>query len=67
MSRYSLNGEVLMIEYDKTTPVCLMAAATVDIQAITLSVGPMLNGWHKGNRTASGTIIWETRRSWPLM
>jgi len=58
---YPLDAVVLMIGCDKTTPACLMAAATVDIPAIALSVGPMLNGWHKGNRTGSGTIIWEAR------
>ncbi|NQZ30207.1 MAG: dihydroxy-acid dehydratase family protein [Oceanospirillaceae bacterium] len=58
---YPIDGVVLMIGCDKTTPACLMAAATVDIPAIALSVGPMLNGWHKGNRTGSGTIIWEAR------
>ena len=59
---YPLDGVVLTIGCDKTTPACLMAAATVDIPAIALSVGPMLNGWHKGQRTGSGTIIWEARR-----
>jgi dihydroxy-acid dehydratase len=53
---------VLTIGCDKTTPACLMAAATVDIPAIALSVGPMLNGWHKGERTGSGTIIWKARQ-----
>src|SRR6202012_729664 len=45
---YPLDGVVLTIGCDKTTPACLMAAATVDLPAIALSVGPMLNGWHKG-------------------
>jgi dihydroxy-acid dehydratase len=45
---YPLDGVVLTIGCDKTTPACLMAAATVDIPAIALSVGPMLNGWHQG-------------------
>ena len=58
---YPLDGVVLTIGCDKTTPACLMAAATVDIPAIALSVGPMLNGWHKGERTGSGTIIWRAR------
>ena len=39
-----------------------MAAATVDIPAIALSVGPMLNGWHEGERTGSGTIVWKARQ-----
>jgi dihydroxy-acid dehydratase len=52
---------VLTIGCDKTTPACLMAAATVNIPAIALSVGPMLNGWHKGERTGSGTIVWKAR------
>ena len=58
---YPLDGVVLTIGCDKTTPACLMAAATVDIPAVALSVGPMLNGWHKGERTGSGTIIWKAR------
>src|SRR5256885_15472685 len=58
---YPLDGVVLTIGCDKTTPACLMAAATVDIPAIALSVGPMLNGWHKGERTGSGTIGWKAR------
>ena len=52
---------MLTIGCDKTTPACLMAAATVNIPAIALSVGPMLNGWHKGERTGSGTIVWKAR------
>lgn len=59
---YPLDGVVLTIGCDKTTPACLMAAATVDIPAIALSVGPMLNGWHKGERTGSGAIIWKARQ-----
>ena len=58
---YPLDAVVLTIGCDKTTPACLMAAATVDIPAIALSVGPMLNGWHKGERTGSGTIVWKGR------
>ena len=58
---YPLDGVVLTIGCDKTTPACLMAAATVNIPAIALSVGPMLNGWWKGKRTGSGTIVWESR------
>src|SRR3982751_6451279 len=58
---YPLDGVVLTIGCDKTTPACLMAAATVNIPAISLSVGPMLNGWHRGERTGSGTIVWKAR------
>ncbi len=58
---YPLDAVVLTIGCDKTTPALLMAAATVNIPAIALSVGPMLNGWHKGRRTGSGTIVWESR------
>ncbi|MBY8827973.1 IlvD/Edd family dehydratase [Hephaestia mangrovi] len=58
---YPLDGVVLTIGCDKTTPACLMAAATVNIPAIALSVGPMLNGWFKGERTGSGTIVWKAR------
>jgi dihydroxy-acid dehydratase len=58
---YPLDGVVLTIGCDKTTPACLMAAATVDIPAIALSVGPMLNGWFRGRRTGSGAIVWQAR------
>ncbi len=59
---YPLDGVVLMIGCDKTTPALLMAAATVNIPAIALSVGPMLNGWYKGERAGSGTVIWAARQ-----
>ncbi|MFY8095153.1 MAG: IlvD/Edd family dehydratase [Niveispirillum sp.] len=59
---YPLDGVVLTIGCDKTTPAMLMAAATVNIPAIALSVGPMLNGWYKGERTGSGTIVWKARQ-----
>ena len=59
---YPLDGVVLTTGCDKTTPACLMAAATVNLPAIALSVGPMLNGWHKGERTGSGTIVWKARQ-----
>ena len=58
---YPLDAVVLTIGCDKTTPACLMAAATVNIPSIALSVGPMLNGWYKGERTGSGTIVWKAR------
>ena len=58
---YPIDGVVLTTGCDKTTPAQLMAAATVDIPAIVLSGGPMLNGWHKGKRTGSGTIVWTAR------
>ena len=58
---YPLDGVVLTIGCDKTTPACLMAAATVNIPAIALSVGPMLNGWYEGARVGSGTIVWKAR------
>ena len=58
---YPLDGVVLTIGCDKTTPALLMAAATVNIPAIALSVGPMLNGWYRGERTGSGTIVWKAR------
>jgi len=58
---YPLDGVVLTIGCDKTTPALLMAAATVNLPAIALSVGPMLNGWHRGERTGSGTIAWKAR------
>ena len=59
---YPLDGVVLTIGCDKTTPATLMAAATVNLPAIALSVGPMLNGWFKGKRTGSGTIVWHARQ-----
>ncbi len=58
---YPIDGVVLNIGCDKTTPALLMAAATVNIPAIALSVGPMLNGWHRGNRAGSGTVVWKAR------
>ncbi|WP_219417947.1 IlvD/Edd family dehydratase [Pseudonocardia nigra] len=58
---YPLDGVVLTTGCDKTTPACLMAAATVNIPAIVLSGGPMLNGWYNGERTGSGTIVWKAR------
>jgi dihydroxy-acid dehydratase len=58
---YPLDGVVLMTGCDKTTPACLMAAATVNIPAIVLSGGPMLNGWWKGMRAGSGTAVWKAR------
>jgi dihydroxy-acid dehydratase len=58
---YPLDGVVLTTGCDKTTPACLMAAATVNIPAIVLSGGPMLNGWHDGERIGSGTVVWKAR------
>ena len=59
---YPLDGVVLTIGCDKTTPALLMAAATVDIPAICLSSGPMMNGYWKGERAGSGTIKWKARK-----
>jgi dihydroxy-acid dehydratase len=58
---YPLDGVVLTTGCDKTTPACMMAAATVNIPAIVLSGGPMLNGWHNGERSGSGTVVWKSR------
>ncbi len=58
---YPIDGVVLTTGCDKTTPACIMAAATVNIPAIVLCGGPMLNGWHNGERTGSGTIVWKSR------
>ncbi len=58
---YPLDGVVLLTGCDKTMPACLMAAATVNIPAISFNVGPMLNGWHHGERTGSGTVVWKAR------
>ncbi|PAU96458.1 IlvD/Edd family dehydratase [Paracoccus salipaludis] len=59
---YPLDGVVLTTGCDKTTPAMLMGAATVDLPAITLNGGPMLDGWWQGRRAGSGTIVWESRR-----
>jgi dihydroxy-acid dehydratase len=58
---YPIDGVVLTTGCDKTTPACLMAAATVDIPAIALSVGPMMSGWAAGKRIGSGTVVWKAR------
>jgi dihydroxy-acid dehydratase len=58
---YPLDGVVLTGGCDKTTPFLVMAAATVDIPAILLNSGPMLDGWYKGQRAGSGTIVWKAR------
>lgn len=58
---YPLDGVVLLTGCDKTMPACIMAAATVNIPAISLNVGPMLNGWHDGQRSGSGTVVWKAR------
>jgi dihydroxy-acid dehydratase len=59
---YPLDGVVLMTGCDKTTPACLMAAATVNIPAIVLSGGPMLDGYHNGKLAGSGTVLWQARQ-----
>ena len=58
---YPLDGVILTGGCDKTTPFLVMAAATVDIPAILLNSGPMLDGWYKGQRAGSGTIVWKAR------
>ena len=58
---YPLDGVVLTTGCDKTTPACLMAAATVDLPAIVLNGGPMLDGWHNGKLAGSGTAVWDGR------
>jgi xylonate dehydratase len=62
LNGYPLDGVVLTTGCDKTTPSALMAAATVDIPAIVLSGGPMLDGWHEGKLAGSGAVIWAARR-----
>jgi dihydroxy-acid dehydratase len=59
---YPLDGVVLTTGCDKTTPAMIMGAATVDIPAIVLSGGPMLDGWFEGKLAGSGTVVWEARR-----
>lgn len=58
---YPFDGVVLLTGCDKTTPACLMAAATVNIPAICLNVGPMLNGYSRKDRIGSGTVLWKAR------
>ena len=59
---YPIDGVVLTTGCDKTTPACLMGAATVNIPAIVLSGGPMLDGHWQGKLSGSGTIVWEGRK-----
>ena len=59
---YPFDGVVLTTGCDKTTPACLMAAATMNLPAIVQSGGPMLNGWHNGELAGSGTMVWEGRK-----
>lgn len=61
---YPFDGVVLTTGCDKTTPSAIMAAATVDLPAIVLSGGPMLDGWHDGELVGSGTVIWRSRRKY---
>ena len=62
LNGYPIDAVVLTTGCDKTTPSSLMAASTVDIPAIVLSGGPMLDGWHDGELVGSGTVIWRSRR-----
>jgi dihydroxyacid dehydratase/phosphogluconate dehydratase len=62
LNGYPIDAVVLTTGCDKTTPASIMAACTVDIPAITLSGGPMLDGWHDGELVGSGTVIWRSRR-----
>ena len=59
---YPIDAVVLTTGCDKTTPAGVMAASTVDIPAIVLSGGPMLDGWHDNELVGSGTVIWRSRR-----
>jgi dihydroxy-acid dehydratase len=58
---YPIDGVVLTTGCDKTTPACVMAACTMDLPAIVLSGGPMLDGWWQQRLAGSGTVIWEAR------
>lgn len=62
LNGYPIDAVVLTTGCDKTTPSAIMAASTVDIPAIVLSGGPMLDGWHDGDLVGSGTVIWRSRR-----
>ena len=59
---YPLDGVVLMTGCDKTTPACLMAAATVNLPSIVLSGGPMIDSYFEGKLAGSGMALWEARR-----
>jgi xylonate dehydratase len=59
---YPLDGVILTTGCDKTTPACLMGAATINIPAIAFNVGPMLDGWYKGKLAGSGMVVWDGRR-----
>jgi dihydroxy-acid dehydratase len=59
---YPFDGVVLTTGCDKTTPAALMAAATVNLPAIVLSGGPMLDGYLNGKLAGSGMVLWEARR-----
>jgi dihydroxy-acid dehydratase len=59
---YPIDGVILTTGCDKTTPACIMAAATADLPAIVLSGGPMLDGHWEGKLVGSGTVLWEARR-----
>lgn len=62
LNGYPIDAVILTTGCDKTTPSSIMAASTVDIPAIVLSGGPMLDGWHEGELVGSGTVIWRSRR-----
>jgi dihydroxy-acid dehydratase len=62
LNGYPIDAVVLTTGCDKTTPAAIMAAATVDIPAMTLNGGPMLDGWHEEELVGSGTVIWRSRR-----
>ncbi len=62
LNGHPIDAVVLTTGCDKTTPASIMAASTVDIPAITLNGGPMLDGWHDGELAGSGTVIWRSRR-----
>ena len=59
---YPIDGVVLTTGCDKTTPAALMAAATVNIPAIVLSGGPMIDGYYNGKLVGSGSVIWDARK-----
>ena len=54
-----MDGCVLLVGCDKTTPSLLMAAASTDIPSIVVTGGPMLNGYFKNERVGSGTHLWK--------
>ena len=59
MRGQSMDGAVLLVGCDKTTPSLLMGAASTDLPSIVVTGGPMLNGYFRNERVGSGTHLWK--------